>query len=228
MRNPYGDFSHLTYTTYHAKEEQTMTEKLKKIISRLRNYTTSELCDGAVDYHTMDYHIRRQVSDKNIVGPAFTINPPKGISGIIPDAILQAEEGDVLVVAGQGFGAGSYWGDHRSICANMKGLAGIVIDGAFRDLKGCQEAGFPVFARNVTPGSADKAREGELNVPVICGGVKVCPGDLIIGDCNGVLVIKPEDAEAIMERADAKIKAEQYTIWQMKETGEILPRVIRP
>lgn len=56
----------------------------------------------------------------------------------------------------------------------------------------------------------------------------MCPGDLIIGDCNGVLVIKPEDAEAIMERADAKIKAEQYTIRQMKETGEILPRVIRP
>ena len=76
-----------------------MTETLKEIISRLRNYTTSELCDGAVDYHTMDYHIRRQVSDKNIVGPVFTINPPKGISGIIPDAILQAEEGDVLVVA---------------------------------------------------------------------------------------------------------------------------------
>ena len=64
MRNPYGDFSHLTYTTYHAKEEQTMTEKLKKIISRLCNYTTSELCDGAVDYHTMDYHIRRQVLTK--------------------------------------------------------------------------------------------------------------------------------------------------------------------
>ena len=112
-----------------------MTETLKEIISRLRNYTTSELCDGAVDYHTMDYHIRRQVSDKNIVGPVFTINPPKGISGIIPDAILQAEEGDVLVVAEQGFGAGYYWGDHRSICVNMKGLEGIVIDGAFRDLE---------------------------------------------------------------------------------------------
>ena len=67
-----------------------------------------------------------------------------------------------------------------------------------------------------------------LNVPVICGGVEVCPGDLIIGDCNGVLVIKPKDAEWIMEKADAKIKAEQYTIQRMKETGEILPRVIRP
>lgn len=205
-----------------------MTKQLKEMIARLRNYTTSELCDGAVNYHTMDYHIRRQVSDKKIVGPAFTINPPKGISGIIPDAILEAESGDVLVVAGQGFGAGSYWGDHRSICANMKGLEGIVIDGAFRDLDGCRESAFPIFARNVTPGSAGKAREGELNVPIICGGVEVYPGDLIIGDCNGVLVIKPEDAEWIMEKADEKINAEQYTIQRMKETGEILPRIIRP
>lgn len=205
-----------------------MTKQLREIIARLRNYTTSELCDGVVDYHTMDYHIRRQVSDRKIVGPAFTIYPPKGISGIIPDAILQAEPGDVLVVAGQGFGTGSYWGDHRSICANLKGLEGIVIDGAFRDLEGCREADFPIFARNVTPGSAGKSREGELNVPVICGGVEVCPGDLIIGDCNGVLVIKPKDAEWIIEKADAKIKAEQYTIQRMKETGEILPRVIRP
>ena len=205
-----------------------MTKQLREIIARLRNYTTSELCDGVGDYHTMDYHIRRQVSDRKIVGPAFTIYPPKGISGIIPDAILQAEPGDVLVVAGQGFGTGSYWGDHRSICANLKGLEGIVIDGAFRDLEGCREADFPIFARNVTPGSAGKSREGELNVPVICGGVEVCPGDLIIGDCNGVLVIKPKDAEWIMEKADAKIKAEQYTIQRMKETGEILPRVIRP
>lgn len=205
-----------------------MTEQLKEIITRLRNYTTSELCDGVVDYHTMDYHIRRQVTTKKIVGPAFTINPPKGISGIIPDAILEAEEGDVLVVAGQGFCAGSYWGDHRSICANMKGLEGIVIDGAFRDLDGCREADFPIFARNVTPGSAGKAREGELNVPVICGGVEVHPGDLIIGDCNGVLVIKPEDAEWIMAKADEKINAENHTIQKMKETGEILPRVIRP
>ena len=204
-----------------------MTEKQKELVSRLRKFSTSELCDGAVNYHTMDYHIQRRVTGKKIVGPAFTVNPPKGISGIVPDAILQAEAGEVLVVAGQGFCSGSYWGDHRSICANMKGLEGVVIDGAFRDLDGCVEADFPIFVRNVTPGSAGKVREGELNVPVICGGVKVRPGDFIIGDCNGVLVIRPEDAEEIMAKATEKIQAEEYTIQRMRETGEILPRVIR-
>lgn len=202
-----------------------MDEKLKSIIEQLREFTTSELCDGAIDYHTMDYHIKRRVSDKKIVGPAFTVNPPKGVSGIIPDAILAMNPGEVMVVAGKECCNHSYWGDHRSICASMKGLEGVVIDGAFRDLEGCMEVGFPIFARSVTPGSCAKAAEGELNVPILCGGVEVCPGDLIVGDCNGIIVIKLEEAELVMERARKKIAAQNAVIEKMRQTGEILPRV---
>lgn len=202
-----------------------MDEKLKSIIEQLREFTTSELCDGAIDYHTMDYHIKRRVSDKKIVGPAFTVNPPKGVSGIIPDAILAMNPGEVMIVAGKECCNHSYWGDHRSICASMKGLEGVVIDGAFRDLEGCMEVGFPIFARSVTPGSCAKAAEGELNVPILCGGVEVCPGDLIVGDCNGIIVIKPEEAELVMERARKKIAAQNAVIERMRQTGEILPRV---
>lgn len=202
-----------------------MDEKLKSIIEQLREFTTSELCDGAIDYHTMDYHIKRRVSDKKIVGPAFTVDPPKGVSGIIPDAILAMNPGEVMVVAGKECCNHSYWGDHRSICASMKGLEGVVIDGAFRDLEGCMEVGFPIFARSVTPGSCAKAAEGELNVPILCGGVEVCPGDLIVGDCNGIIVIKLEEAELVMERARKKIAAQNAVIERMRQTGEILPRV---
>lgn len=202
-----------------------MDEKLKSIIEQLREFTTSELCDGAIDYHTMDYHIKRRVSDKKIVGPAFTVNPPKGVSGIIPDAILAMNPGEVMVVAGKECCNHSYWGDHRSICASMKGLEGVVIDGAFRDLEGCMEVGFPIFARSITPGSCAKAAEGELNVPILCGGVEVCPGDLIVGDCNGIIVIKPEEAELVMERARKKIAAQNAVIERMRQTGVILPRV---
>lgn len=202
-----------------------MDEKLKSIIEQLREFTTSELCDGAIDYHTMDYHIKRRVSDKKIVGPAFTVNPPKGVSGIIPDAILAMNPGEVMVVAGKECCNHSYWGDHRSICASMKGLEGVVIDGAFRDLEGCMEVGFPIFARSVTPGSCAKAAEGELNVPILCGGVEVCPGDLIVGDCNGIIVIKPEEAELVMERARKKIAAQNAVIERMRQMGEVLPRV---
>lgn len=204
-----------------------MDKTTEKIIRELRKYSTPELCDGAGEYRTMDYHITEQITDRKIAGRAYTVKPPKGVSGIVPDAILAMEAGQILVIAGEGYGQGSYWGDHRSICAKMKGAEGIIIDGAFRDLEGCREAGVPLFATNVTCGSCKKDRDGELNVPVICGGVEVCPGDFIVADCNGIIVMKEEEIPGVLERAQAKIEAEKYTIRRMKETGEIIPRVIR-
>ena len=198
----------------------------KEMVEKLRDFSVPELCDGMEEPRVMDYQVKPLAAGRKIVGPAYTVNAPYGVSGIIPDALLEVQEGDVMVIAGKGECNHSYWGDHRSICAAMKEAEGVVIDGAFRDLQGCREAGFPIFARAVTPGSAGKERLGELNVPVICGGVEVCPGDIIVGDCNGVLVLKPEEAEGAMERARKKIQAEERTIQRMKETGEILPRVI--
>lgn len=204
-----------------------MKSSLKEIVDQLREFSTSELCDGCEEYHTMDYHIQRQISDKKIVGPAYTVDVTKGVSGLVADALLAAEQGYVLVVAGKECCGSAYWGDHRSLCASMKGLEAVIIDGAFRDLEGCKEIGFPIFARNVTPGSCKKQAEGQLNVPIVCGGVHVDPDDLIIGDSNGVLVIKPEEALSVMEKAKKKIMAQEYTEKKMKETNEILPRMLK-
>ena len=75
----------------------------EQIIEKLKTFTTSELCDGFGNgrYRTMDYHIKRQVTNKNIVGRAYPVDTPYGISGIIPNAILDAKEGDVIIVAGE-------------------------------------------------------------------------------------------------------------------------------
>ncbi len=203
-----------------------METKVEKVLEQLGTYSTPELCDGSAYNPAMDYGIKRQVTEKKIVGIAYPVLPDYGCSGIIPDAILQAEPGHILVIAGKGFCKASFWGDHRSLCAARKGLAGVIIDGAFRDIDGCKEAEFPVFARTVVPNSADKSRGGRLNVPVECGGQRISPGDFIIGDANGVVVIKPHEVTAVMQKADAKRKAENETIRKMEETGEILPRVI--
>ncbi len=203
-----------------------MTEQ--EILKKLSNYSTPELCDGAGPdgYRTMAFRIQRQITDEKIVGTAFTVQVPYGGGGIVPDAILAANKGDVLVIAAENSGNAALWGDHRSLCALRKGLAGVVIDGAYRDLEGCAKAGFPIFATNITPGGGGKKPEGALNVPVVCGDIEVHPGDYIVGDENGVIVIRPEEAEVIMERADRKMRAEAATIRKMEETGEILPRVL--
>lgn len=204
-----------------------MTEEMKDLVARIREYSTTELCDGMLEKHVMEYTISERVTTKKIVGPAYTVESPAGVGGLVPDAILAAEEGQVLVVDAKGWCKSAVWGDQRSLCAVMKNMEGIVIDGAFRDIEGCEEVSFPVFAKALVPNSGKPVAEGTMQTEITCGGVNVRPGDIIVGDRNGVIVIKPEEAEAILERTKAKVAAERYTIERMKKTGEILPRVLK-
>ncbi|WP_432630939.1 RraA family protein [Brotaphodocola sp.] len=202
-----------------------MEKKIEELVRHLREFTTPELCDGAGLYHSMSYQIKQRIGRKKIVGPAVTVDVPSGEGAIVADAILKLEPGSVLVVAGKGNCDCSYWGDHRSICADMMGAEGVVIDGAFRDLEDCERAGFPIYAKGLTCGTAAKSGAGAINVPVSCGGVCVNPGDLIIGDVNGVCVLRPDEAEAVMERAMKKRILQEKVIQEMRQTGVVNPKV---
>ena len=92
-------------------------------------------------------------------------------------------------------------------------------------ISGCTEIGFPVYAKALTCGTAGKSGAGAINVPVSCGGVTVNPGDIVVGDVNGVCVFPPEQAEAIMSRALTKRIAQQAVIEEMKRTGTIITKI---
>ena len=202
-----------------------MTAETKEIIDRLRTFTVPELCDGLPLYHVMDQEIKTRVGSTHIVGTAVTVDVPTGEGGIISDAILELSEGDILVIAGKGNCASSYWGDHRSLCAKMIGAEGVVVDGAFRDIEGCEAVGFPIFARGLTAGTALKSGTGAINVPVACGNQVVMPGDILCADRNGVLVMRPEEAIEAMNKALDKRKRQEATIQEMLETVKILTKV---
>lgn len=208
------------------KKEQ-FTRPPKELIERLRAFTTPELCDGAGLYHSMDYRIKPWIGRTKIVGPAVTVDVPSGEGDIVADAILELQEGDVLVVAGKGNCDCSYWGDHRSVCASLIRAEGVVIDGAFRDLEGCEAEGFPIYAKGLTCGTAAKSGAGAINVPVSCGGVCVRPGDIVMGDVNGVCVLTQEEAEGVIERALKKIEKQKYTLAEMKRTGQIYTKLLK-
>ena len=200
-------------------------EKERELFERLREFTVPELCDGAGVFSAMDYHIKPWIGRTKIVGRALTVKVPAGEGAIVSRAIELAGEGDVIVIAGQGVCQCSYWGDHRSLCARLQGAEGVVIDGAFRDLEGCEEAGFPVFARALTCGTAQKTGEGQINVPVSCAGVAVNPGDFIVGDVNGVCVIPRDQAETVLERAAKKVAAQKRAAEEMERTGKAVTRI---
>ncbi len=202
-----------------------MDESRSEVLDRIRQYTVPELCDGLGEFEAMDWGIKPWIGKKRILGYALTVDVPAGEGGIIADAIHLVKENDVIVIAGKGNLKSSYWGDHRSLCAKMMGAAGVVIDGAFRDLEGCEEVGLPVYAKGLTCKTAGKSGVGEINVPVICGGITICPGDIVVGDINGVCVLKPDDAEWVLERAERKVSAQKRVVEEMERTGQVITRI---
>ncbi len=199
--------------------------EIKKILERLRTFTVPELCDGLPLYHVMDHEIKPRVGSTHIVGTAVTVDVPSGEGGIVADAILSLKPGDILVVSGKGNCECSYWGDHRSLCAKMMGAEGVIVDGAFRDIEGCENVGFPIFAKGLTCGTAQKSGVGAINVPVACGNQVVMPGDIICADRNGVLVMRPEEALEAMAKSLDKKQRQEATVREMIETGKVMTKI---
>ena len=198
-----------------------ITRPPKELLERLAQYDTTDLCDGAGIFNAMDYHIKPQIKNEKIVGPAVTVKVPIGASLAAARAIDIAKAGDIIVIDGHGVCNNALWGGHRSFCCQQKGITGVIIDGAFRDIDENEELGFPIYARALTCGAASKNSSGEINVPISCGGVIVNPGDIIVGDRNGVVVIKPEEAEEIMQRAQERINKQRAIREEMLQKGTV-------
>lgn len=147
----------------------------------------------------------KPVSDHlTVIGPAYTVRVRAADNLLVLQAIEEAKPGDVLVVDAKGYEQNASCGDFVIGLAQTLGLAGVVIDGVVRDLQGIRDLDFPVFCRGTTVAASDKHGTGETGQPISCGGVPVYPGDLILGDINGVTVIPREKEHAVLEKAREK------------------------
>lgn len=152
-----------------------------------------------------------------MAGPAFTIKTRPGDNLLIHKALKLAQPGDVIVVDAGGDLTNALIGEIMVGEAKLKGFGGIVINGAIRDSAVIRKDGFPVFAAGVTHRGPYKDGPGEINVPVCIGGMTVMPGDIIIGDEDGVLAFPPEEAEALIAKAQAQKTKEEATIQAILE-----------
>ncbi|WP_432245105.1 RraA family protein [Arthrobacter sp. G.S.26] len=138
-----------------------------------------------------------------LAGPAYTVWTRPGDNLYIHKALEEVQPGDVIVVNGGGDQSRALIGDMIGIRARNQGVAGFVIDGAVRDADALAECGLPVFARSVTPAGPYKFGPGRLQIPVAIDGVVVSPGDLVIADADGVVVVRRDDAEQVLAQAEA-------------------------
>jgi 4-hydroxy-4-methyl-2-oxoglutarate aldolase len=174
----------------------------------LAQASTANVSDVLGSMGVMQPAIRSMVPGCKLLGRAFTVKAYPGSILTVHKALFEARAGHVLVVDGEGdSGAGALMGEIMALECQVKGFAGAVIDGAVRDVPGLVEQGFPVFARAATPRVGTNRRLGQTQVPVSCGGVVVWPGDLVMGDDNGVVVIpkdREEDLAAALEALQVK------------------------
>lgn len=133
-----------------------------------------------------------------IAGPAYTVDSEPADNLMLHYALTRIAAGDILVVNAKGFLESGIWGDVMTAGAQARGVAGFVVDGAVRDAETTIEASFPVFARGLSIKGSGKKQIGKVQVPVMCGGTLVRPGDIIVGDRDGLVVVDPAEVDEVI------------------------------
>lgn len=156
----------------------------------------------------MSARMRPLKEGQKIAGPAVTAFCWPGDNLMMHRALYLAKPGDVLVVVCQAELSGAQWGDLATRYALQKGLAGVVVQGCARDVDQVRALGLPVWSTHIWPIHPDKSGHGFVNAPVVCEGVNVRPGDLVVGDGDGVICVPRDDAARVVAAAQAKMRKE--------------------
>ncbi len=182
----------------------------KDTIAGLGRFETPAISDQLNRLYTMIPAIRNLTDEHlTILGPAVTVKSYPGDNLMVHKSLDIAQPGDVIVVDGHRSPLTAALGDLVSTKARHRGVAGFVVDGVIRDLPEIKALGdFPVYARDVTPIGPMHRGPGEINYPIACGGVVVNPGDIIVGDLNGVVVVPLEFADGLLQRLVEREAAE--------------------
>ncbi|MBT2646118.1 RraA family protein [Bacillus sp. ISL-34] len=184
------------------------------LIQQFRNLPTTAISDAMEGLSNLE-SIKPLKEEFRLAGRALTVQMPVGDNSAVLKAIGEAKPGDVIVVDSKGDTYRAIAGDFVVGMMQTMEVGGLVVDGAIRDLEAIKEMNFPVFSKGTTVASSGKAGVGQTNIPISCGGVTVFPGDIIIGDMDGVVVVPQALGEEILIKAKDKFmkderRAEQY------------------
>ena len=191
-----------------------------EIIERAKRLNVPLLCDGVkaaklpiLNDGCMSAGINCVDRGMKVVGTAMTVETDNGDNFPIHVASYSVkEDGYVMVIDGKGYDGRAYFGDLIMGACQAAGFVGMVIDGYTRDRDGNIELGFPVYSRGFMPRGPIKKSEGNINTEINCGGVKVNPGDLVVGDSDGVCVIPREYIDIVLTEAEKKLDYEEKRV----------------
>lgn len=193
------------------------------VVAEAAQYPSSILADVAGRRGALSGRIAPLAPSMRFAGPAITVEVRPGDNLMIHAAMAVAQPGDVIVVDGKGDLSSALMGEIMSQQCVALGVVAVVIDGAVRDSEAIRELGFPMFAAGLNPNGPTKSVSGRLNHPISIGGVSVSPGDLVVGDADGVTVIERSKAAAMLPLAADKVAAETKRIADIKSRKALTP-----
>ena len=203
--------------TKHPEIRRQIERVPAELVAQARRFQASILADVGGRRGTLGGRIQPLSKAMKVAGPAFTVEVRPGDNLMIHAALALARPGDVIVVDGKGDLSCALTGALMAAHAKKAGIAGFVIDGAVRDTDDCARGDFPIFAAGCNPNGPLKGAAGRINWPVSLAGTVVNPGDLIVGDADGVVVISRARVSEVMEKAREREKQEAEVVERLRK-----------
>jgi RraA family protein len=193
------------------------------LVARAAQYPSSILADVAGRRGALSSRIAPLAPTMRLAGPAVTIDVRPGDNLMIHAAMALARPGDVLVIDGKGDESCALMGEIMVSQCIAIGIAGVIVYGAVRDTEAIRELGFPMYAIGANPNGPSKLVPGRINWPVSVGGVTVQPGDLVVADGDGVVVVEPAKVPAVLELAQKKLADETARLEGIRSGAQLRP-----
>lgn len=190
----------------------------RELVDAFKGIPSSNIGDNLNRLYNMRDYLY-PLNDHPLLGTAITVKAPMGDNLMLHLAMDYARPGDIIVVDGEHCLGRSLMGEMMIHYAIERGIAGFIVDGAVRDVDAMINAPIPIYTAGVTPEGPYKNGPGEVNVPIACGGQVVFPGDILVGDKDGIVVIRPEYARELAEVSLKKHASEENRLKEAMEKG---------